>query len=162
MKRLFLSLVIFSCLASTAEAQVSGTSSAPIIGTWTPTLIGSSGGTAALSVAVGSYVNTGTWWQANAVITASSITGLTGNAQIGSLPWTQRNTANDVGECSITTYNNITATAIIQGATIQPNATVASIIATVVPASQPAAAVGLPVSTLTATTSISLSCSGHT
>lgn len=164
MKNLISSFIALFLMISAAQAQVSGTGGAAVVGTWTPTLIGSTGGTATLTVAVGSYVNTGTWWQANAIVTASSVTGLTGNIQVGNLPWTQRNTTNDAGQCAITQYSNIngSATTHIQGAQIAPNTTAATVFQTVEALSQPASATASAATNLTSTSSINITCSGHT
>ncbi len=134
------------------------------VGTWTPTLIGSTGGSATLTVAVGSYVQIGTWWQANAVVTASSVAGLTGNAQMGGLPWTQKNTANDFGQCSVTQYSNIngSSSTLVTGGQISPNASVATLVRTFDADGQPAAAAAVTTANLTSTSSFNISCSGHT
>lgn len=78
---------------------------------WTPTLIGSTGGTAAMSTQVGNYaVNNGVVTMWGRVVT-TSLAGLTGNLRVGGLPVTPINAADDFGVCSFGTITGWTAPA---------------------------------------------------
>jgi hypothetical protein len=89
-------------------------------GTFTPTLIGSTGGTATTSQAQGMYVKVGTLIWFNLRLIASSVAGLTGNVRIGGMPFTA---ATFFGRniCS-TNINNVTGYTTATASAFVPNA----------------------------------------
>ncbi len=91
-------------------------------GTFTPTLIGSSGGVATTSQAQGMYVKIGTLVWFNLRIVASSVAGLSGNIRIAGLPFTAasffgRNLAQIGGVANLTGYTVSTVASFVSSAT---------------------------------------------
>lgn len=92
------------------------------VGTWTPTLTGVSSGSATLSTAVGSYEQIGRSVTARFVVITSNLNAFTGGAQIGNLPFTVTNTANDTGGCFISFWSGLslsTGFVVVSGQPVQ-------------------------------------------
>lgn len=92
---------------STKAASTAYIDTLIVKGTWTPALVGSTSGSATLSVAVGSYVKIGNWYLATCLITVTSANSFVGNALITGLPWTQANVANDQGLGAVSFFSNL-------------------------------------------------------
>ena len=80
-------------------------------GSWTPTLIGSTGGHWVLGTAVASYEQIGRFVHVQGQITAGSSNSPTGNIQIGGLPAAAANVTNDNAACSIGYQDGLTNSA---------------------------------------------------
>jgi hypothetical protein len=98
-----------------ATANGSGTTSSEVLsdyeeGTWTPAIVGSStAGAGTYSAQVGAYTKIGNKVTVTAFLTWSAHTG-TGNISIGALPFTPKNTANQI-YAAFVYLNNLTLTA---------------------------------------------------
>lgn len=80
--------------------------------TWTPTLIGSTGGgPVTYTTQVGSYEINNRQVTVRFVLGISALNAITGNAQIGGLPFASGNVAGDSGQCSFSDWGAITLTA---------------------------------------------------
>ena len=90
----------------TAVAVVSGEITS---GSWTPTLLGSTGaGAPTYTIQVGSYEQVGRTVTARFVIAVTALGGPTGSMEIGGLPFPAANVANDHGGCFITFMSGVT------------------------------------------------------
>jgi hypothetical protein len=98
-------------------------------GTWTPTLTGTTSGSWVLSTAVGSYEKIGRQYTVRFDIVASSASSPVGNIQIGGLPATAANVANDNGYCFIQYQAALTNSASYTtfGGIISPNTAVIAV-----------------------------------
>lgn len=80
--------------------------------TWTPTLLGSStAGGPTYSTQVGSYEKVGRQVTARFAITISAIGGMTGNLEIGGLPFTSTTVTNDIGTIALASFSGLTFSA---------------------------------------------------
>lgn len=77
-------------------------------GTWTPTLIGASSGSATYTTQVGSYEQIGQHITARFTLVTASVSSIVGNALIGGLPVTIGNVANDTGSCVFSKMQGVT------------------------------------------------------
>lgn len=99
-------------------------------GTWTPTIIGSSGNpTVSYTTQVGRYNRTGNSVLLTCQVVASSISGGSGNAGVGGLPFTTANVANQQYIYSTTMQNTTFAAGYlyVQGRSTENKATIGNL-----------------------------------
>lgn len=102
-----------------------------VTGTWAPTLLGdSTAGAPTYTTQVGSYEKIGRLVIARFKIVISAVGGMTGNLDIGALPFTSTATTNDVGAVSVSLFTGLTLTASYThvAGDIQPSGTIARVL----------------------------------
>jgi hypothetical protein len=91
-------------------------------GLWVPTLVGSSGGSATLTVATGRWTLIGNLVTASFSIAASDVSMVAGAVSIGNLPFTAANLTNIYGGGPVVQWGNVTLTGyLVVSALVGPN-----------------------------------------
>jgi hypothetical protein len=128
-------------------------------GTWTPTLVGSTSGSWVLATAVGSYEKIGRQITVRFTIQTSSASAPVGTVNIGGLPFTSANTANDNGLCFVGIIGGWTSAGgyTLPSAVVVPNSAVANM----AEAGSALAQRFMPVGSLAASTLIEGMCNYH-
>jgi hypothetical protein len=100
-------------------------------GTWTPSLVGTSGGPVSYSIQTGSYEQIGRQVTARFTIILSALNGISGALTITGLPVTSANVSNDYGQCSILPGSITNSTGYTQVvADLAPNGTIITLLET--------------------------------
>ncbi len=100
-------------------------------GSWSPTLAGSGGQSGqAYTTQLGRYIKIGKQVKVWGRLTLSTLGTVTGNAQIGSLPFTAENVTDLYGDCHINFWNNLTSSFVHFSGQIVANTTVVTLLRT--------------------------------